>query len=431
MKRIVLSLLTVSALSLSLLAQTIVTTPSGTIYQFGEWSAPTNLTVRSATGDVQLVQRSCAVMRQQPASPQTRVIELDYYPAAGEVWIGEHPQRYAVVGQKIWGLNTISRILKIKQSEAAGVATNGEALIINAFLQRFLDDPRTDFWLENTGQRIDLCNVFGYNSIFLTAQGSRIQPAEITDLSLGTNSLTIALKSQAGFGLSLRLDPSLKIVGASRGGLPLPVLFETVLPSAELNEWFPPRVVEIASDHGKSEALSSSRSYFYNDAETGEESLMAAARSIVLISTGDLWIGPSECRLAVADGNIIGVMVDKEARELLVFTGPRARVPITLGSRVYLDQIAQFESELRANQYRYEPDYRVKIPDLFAGTIDLRSNTDLGLRGVVIQGKNISVQINNNMVQGYPQILLGPDGKVLSAKLLQGAELMGIENPGP
>ncbi len=278
------------ALPAAALSQTSLINGNGVTYQFGEWTRPAVLGLASTSGDAQVIRRSCKVTIQYPGRPQIRNLDLLFYPAGNELWIGEATGHYVISNEKIWALRVTGVTLSLSMSQPAGDFSTAQDANLEAFLKKFVTDPRTLLWTDGSVKTLVLPRVFGFGAIYGAAREDYIRPyLELTGLEAGPKGVTITFKVlQANFALSLTLGPDLTVTEARVGGDSIPVLFGSFSIPAGLERWSPPTGISVPSPSGALAALLCGRSYTALDASTNEVTL-ARANAVVLTSTGDLW----------------------------------------------------------------------------------------------------------------------------------------------
>jgi hypothetical protein len=414
-----------------------VTAADGTTYLFGDWSAPKSLVVKSSDGESDLVLRTCEVTRQDPDSvwPETFAVELVFDPSTGEVCLGElprqePPRQYVKLGQKIWGLRAQKwdRLLLIYRSENAGEAANGGELLIDKYLNKLLQDPQASLSPRGNGRGLDTKLIFGADAV-VTSERSLTQLTtmiELSSLAVDDKGVIVALKSHAGRTLSLSLGVNLEIVAASIDGKPALVLSDGLVPRRELPFWTFATGAMVPSAKGAMRTLNRVLNYYVKD-DSGNERMIDTIHAAVLEGTGDLWIGPASCHLAVVEGRMLGAMANK-AGELLLFT-ERGVLPLSPPetSRAFSRELTQFENDFKTNQYEFKPDSKVGVPMLFAGDARLPAGSWFRVTSVSVRDKSLIITCSSSKPGAYPQIEVGSDLRVLSTGVLSLEELRQSE----
>ena len=403
-------------------ANSIVSPSSETVFSFGEWSKPTVAQIPSVNGPTGIVSRECQVqVNRVKASSQNRKLQILYYPAANEVWVGEPFDRYVIMGQKIWGIAQLGGALKIRASMSAEDAGNKQDVNVGSFLAQFVANPNTMFWSDGSVDTLPLEHVFGYDALHGKPHSAQFRGPglELKNVSLTLDKATISFRGlYTGLDLSLSLNSKKEIVQAFRDSQALPVLRRSFECPADLGTWLCPSVKDLRSPSGPQAALSCGNEYTELDA-TGNWILLGRAKSIVLIATGDLWIGPDPCDLFAIGNKIVGVVIDHDSREVQFFVGPGVRLPLTSNtSETYVTEIRKFTEDFRTNQYHWAPDYRISIPALFAGDSRFDKNCEFSKRQISLNGDNLVIGLCSGNPQAYPEITVGPEFQVLSTRVL-------------
>jgi hypothetical protein len=410
-------------IQISAQAGSIVSPRNGTVYRFGEWSKATLTEIACSNGPIAVIRQECEV-KVEPVrfAHETRRLQVLYFPAANEMWVGEPFDRYLMVGQKIWGISQNEGQLKIRVSRPAEDAGNGQDLNLATFISKFLDDPDSMFWDDGTLDSVWLHRVFGLRTLY----GKNVDiwqhspPVELTNVSVTGNKVSVGFRiTTDGSGLSLSLNEKREIVEAFVDGKSLPVLWRSFEFSMDLGNWICPSIKGITSANGLQEALSCTQEYSELDS-AGESHLLARVKSVVLIATGDLWIGPDICDVFVIGSRIVGVSVDSSTRELQFFLGPQVRLPLRNGtSEAYVAEIRKFESALRFNQYRLSPDYRIDLSAVFAGDIRFDSNCEFAKRKLSLSGDHLVVGLSSGKPGAASEITVGSDLRMISSRVLR------------
>ncbi len=392
-------------------------------FLFEDWSEPAAVVAKSSTGDVSLTRRTCRATRQHPVHPETFCLDLVSRPGSDEVWIGETPERYVVAGPKIWGLSRSMQLLRVRESEHTGGAVDGERVVIAKFLEKFLNDPRTELWRDPCPKTINLCRVFGWDAVFGANAYLPVELVEIIDAEADETGVTVSLKStktgqNTGQDFSITLSSDLDVLSASMDGKRVLVVRNALERSGALQEWSDPARTVVPSTQGKIAALLCDRVYARADG-SGEQ---ARAKALVLQSTGDVWIGPSDCRVAAVGERILGVT--GRDGDLLLFAGPRTRIPLSQGSsQAFEAELVKFDNVFEANQCAWSPDAKKNLVELFQGDARFASAFEFGLRTVAAREDGVVLTLNSGTPGMHPEIVVGPNLDIVSVRVLTSAEL--------
>ncbi len=391
----------------------------GMLFTVEDWSAQEVLAAKSKAGPISLARLTCMVTQQLPDHPETSSLEVVWDPGSGEVLFGDRPQRYLVVGRKIWGVSQQGPILRVRQSEPFAVARDDILAVADRSLTKFIDVPNTDLWEDSTVRKLDLCSVFGYNTMHGGGPGlfpssvSQGDLAEISDVDVDDGVVTVKLRATAnGEGLCVTLGSNVQVLSASRAGNPVLVLRDGSISSKVLGEWSAPDNGTLAAVRGEVASVVCNRTYPAQDS-SGE---LASAKAVVLSGTGDMWIGPSVCKLAVVRGRILGVTVE-DHRDLLMFAGPRARIPLSPESiRVFEAELLQFEGAFQASGRVWKPDSSMNLAELFKGEARFEAPFEFSLRKVIAREDGVVLTFNSGSPGVHAEVVLGPDLQVVSSR---------------
>ena len=407
--------------------ETVLLARDDTRVVFEDWSAPAPFAVKARNGETQLIRRTCRATWQHPLARSTLTIERLFNPASKELWLGQPQPPYAVVGGRIWGIVAEGSDVWIRHSAAVGEAANGEDLMAEQFLKKFVADPLTKYWMDGGIVRLDLERVFGITWPYPKSSGPLLDGVTgISRLIVDDQGLTLTLTTKAGHVRLLTLGPRFETRAAFYDGQAVTVLFEGLLPRGEPDGWAPVRSYVVRTAVGKLIAMRTSRIY-WSDRGTEQERWLTTASAVVMPSTGDLWLGPGDCRLVWIDGRLLGFRVENH-RDLLAFAGPQARISMSAGSiEGFRREISRFEGAFQANQYQWKPDLRVRLADLYQGGASLPEGREFSLREVRVRGGNVWIVMGSGNSQAYPEITVAPDLRIISTNVLAPAALPQID----
>jgi hypothetical protein len=414
----------VTSCGASLRAAAPITSPDGATLKFSEWSSFQPFMLKSSQGQSQALRKTCTVRRQYAAKGETIGIEMVMHPRSADIWIGEKPEHYLIVGDRIWGMNCHSGMLLIKASESTGPDASGAAALVDRFSNKLVGNPSTKTWIDGEfGYKlISLTSIFGLDMVIPV---STTPPDSITiaDVQVNKDGIELSLASKNGRNFRLTVSEAQRVTSAYAGPDRFPVMYDGSAISDEIREWSGLGNRRIDSATGKVNAVYVSRNYMIPDAEYGERILVDVI-AIVLAGTGDLWIGPTDCELIKYQDKLLGFKFSKENPELLIFTGPGTQVPMASGSAVFWDELRRFDLALRSNDYQHRPEIRVNLSDSLSR--DSRLGNRYGeyrCRSVQIEDNTLVVTCNSDSSQAYPEIVLGPDLKAVSFNVLSVEQL--------
>ncbi len=219
--------------------------------------------------------------------------------------------------------------------------------------------------------------------------------------------------------LGLTLGPEFENRGASMDGQPVLVLFDGRVPYRELREWSPPSSAAVKTPQGWLAAIGCRRDYC-SGVGTDQEKVLTSAVALVMPGTGDVWIGPEVWRWVGVGGRLLGLGVNSEQTELLVFAGPQGRIPRSEGSiEAFHKALLEFERTFKANQYQWKPDLRVRIADLFPGDKRFPMGNGFSLRLISFKDENIILFMGSEDTKVRSEITLSPELKILSTRVFE------------
>jgi hypothetical protein len=135
-------------------------------------------------------------------------------------------------------------------------------------------------------------------------------------------------------------------------------------------------------------------------------------RAIVL-ETGDFWAGPQECRLTVANGQLMGFQLVGR-NMLLAYFGHK--LPPSQATAVAVeDQLARVENEVATGTFK--EDAAIVITSLLSGEPRLSGATEFILRDCDFQDAALVVQVQITEPQLLLRIKTGPDLKILGSEI--------------
>jgi hypothetical protein len=387
------------------LGSTTITAPDGRQFVFGDWSPAKEVLVSSTEGDVKLISRSCTVQQRTELSSTSYPVDLLYFAPGGAIWIGRGYDRYFVLGEAIYGVSTLGRGLLLSRSEQAEANGSSTETIMERALEEFVADPWKKLSPEGATHTWDLGSIFGYGA--LLARGDVVGApkfAELTELNVSSDKVSYSLRSLAGHELGLTFDLDFKLLSASRDNRPVLVLFDG---QSRPREWSYPSDITIPSPDGSRTAVACS-GRFFSQSGTGER-IREGVRAVVL-QGGEVWIGPSDCRLALHTGRVFGVITDDQG-QLSVFAGPRAVIPAAAPawqtSKAFEDELGRFEQELRNGPLKAA--IRLNLVELFPG------KQDFSIRGISCNADGVVLRFNTSDARQLAVLTLNPQLAVASA----------------
>ena len=309
----------------------------------------------------------------------------------------------------------------IRTSESAGDAAGGYEQKIGQFPSKYLDRDSPLYWTDGSVKSVPLLGVFGHEAPADFDSAPSAKPSlQIVNIAVAPNSVTINLIAlRSGTPLDVRLNERMEVVEAHKGGRPWPVIRSTFKLSSEFDRWFSPLVTSLQSPTGIVSALRLRREYMAPNDSGVNPRLLGSAKALLLVTSGELWIGPDQCRFAVVDGQIFGVMVDNQAAEIQVFRGQRARLPISHGTAPALEtELRLFDQGFLKSEYRIQPDFSMSLPGRFAGD-------DFNLASVSTRESALVLTLTSGIAE-YPEVTLSSDLKTISTRVLTREEASSV-----
>jgi hypothetical protein len=390
----------------SLFAATSVQGPNGDNYTFGDWSPAKPINVKSSGGEIALVKRTCILEIEHRKALEKLAVDLVYEPDGREIYIGQQADIYALVGNKIWGLSADGRWLWIHCSDTADNKDNTEEAIIAGVLARFINQQDLRLNGGSSSKTVDLCRAFGFGTIFPQVERWRPLATIIVNHTVDANGITLSLKSINDDNLALTINPNYEILNATKGGRAVYIVTKCVGSPMQSDLGIIPNKTAIPSDKGPLTILKSI--WHYEQISKPDGTILGAA-AVVSADNGDLWMGPIDCMVVAVGGKLIGVKSDDDRQELLVYAGPRSRIPLgSSGVAVFRAEEQRLSDELKANNYQFRPDLRISIPGLLAGDNRFAADCSYSLGKVTVRENKAMVQINGQPL-AYPEISISAD----------------------
>ncbi len=391
-----------------------VTRGDGKTFTFSDCSPPEIMAVASDEGTATLSRRRCEVDEQDPRWPTKWQLEMVIDPATKELWLGRPSDRYVVLRKKIWGVRGHECFLFLMRSQYAGDVQNGEESIMRQFLERFIQEPHIRMWRgEGSLEKLVLTDIYG-SVIYPEGSSQPIDdPLHILGAAADRRGLNLSMQTAGGHALSLTLSETLDILEARKDGQPVLVLFDGRLPRQPKCGFVGPGKCRVITPAGELEALAPIQ--FYSNEEGLNRGVYATALAAVLPGSGELWIGPADCKLASSENQVLGVMVNRP-QELWVFRGRGVTIPgPPEGIAVFAKEAARFEQEFEAAKHQWKPDLRVNIRGLFPGDARFPDGSSFWMDRVSFGGNGLVVLLNSSNSGAYPEVVLSPDLRVVAA----------------
>ena len=393
-------------------------------FLIGDWSAPKTVMAKSSDGAVSLECRICQVTVQYRERPETLTIEQLTHPTSQEMWIGEPAEHYVVIGPKIWGLRCMTVDILAQPSEPRRATHDGRELVVENFMDKFVKEPRSALWGDGGIRKMDARRIFG-DDAFRSDNPIMFDIASVSAVEVGQEGVTVTVEAALrGQTMSLTLGRDFEVISASREGRPVYVLDDSSPACVERRRWWgPPGNSVLPSPEGNVPVIRMYREYTSQD-PSGENRRIGAAMAVLVMETGQLWIGPDCCSMGVFGGRILGVKQDEAMQNLLVFTGPRAVIPLSPESRkLFWVEITKFEAEMEARQNQFKPDLVKSVSELLADDLQFPAGTEFMGRGCSVLKDGLLMRFYSMKSQAYPEILIGPDLTMVSPRVVTQSDI--------
>ena len=302
------------AICISATASTI-TLPDGRMYSVSDWTAPIPLKVPAADGaELEAVKRS-TVIKEIDTVGASYPIDFLYEPTARQVWLSTPSDQYFVYGGRVYGARVVGRRILLRGSVLADAVQPEEKIMLEQ-LQSFLQDPMSDDDGPNTIM-VDLESVFGSDCLQPRTAAMIPKAFRIGSVSVGGASFTVFAHTLTKNRIVVTIGDRFGVVAAKKNGHPVLLLSDGRRTRRDDSLTIFPSEKSFPSPDGSVTVISGGRVHSYKD-ETGVVH-ERAIRAAVNPTTGGVWFGPSDCKMAVFAGQIMGAMVDAESWELLIY----------------------------------------------------------------------------------------------------------------
>ena len=242
-----------------------------------------------------------------------------------------------------------------------------------------------------------------------------MKPVTITDVSPQPTTVIFALHTVAGNDLILTFGHEFDLISASKNGEAVLVLQDGRFPL--VLDWPGARAISLPSESGPVSGLTSTKVYYRDDKryynEEGQGRLAFPMRVVAIPSTGNLWIGPSDSRLLVQNGSVVGFLPSK-GNELLVFTGRPRTIHAEDARITYRQELSNFENNLLAG--RFAEKSRVNISTFLPA-----SDASLTINDIFFADSDIVLRLIASGPKGNSKVELkiGRDLRVTSAEAMR------------
>lgn len=356
---------------------TSLKSPDGRDYSFSDWSSPQQTAVASSAGKSQILKRSANVTMLHPKLAESHTLDFLVDPASQAVWVGRVQEQYFILRDTIHGALIEETRLFIKLSEKVDPALGGSEALLEKELAEFMASPRKAPSVSEATYAIELDRIFGRRAI-VPGRGRPEgwpKPMSLLEVKVKENTATFVLSTVAGYRLEVTFDSEFEPLLASKNGRSILILQNGKLPFG-MSQWSGPSEALVDTPEGTLTALVEHRSFY--PVEDGQKMPFPHMRAVIL-PTGELWIGPANCRLAWVDDRILGLEVELESKDLLVYVGPRATLTLDhTTSAVLKRELARFEAELKSDLFKET--LRINVFALFAQDPSFARDPELSVK---------------------------------------------------
>jgi hypothetical protein len=356
-----------------------------------DWSAPQEIMIPSERGPITVVKQTNLVGAEVVA-----VFALLYSPATRSLWVGPPQDQYFSMGGQIWSASAIGTGLHMIPS-APRLTTRDVNSSADKWIQKFRRGLTG--WYDYKRGRVgfELADVFGH-ATFSPLKGFNF--CSIVKITPAQDGVTFALRSASGKDLEVKFSREFRLLSATENGTLVSTLLDGRLPGP--GQPFPWRFIEVVLESSKGRVTASAcdrhfvAAIVHNNSGHSETKPMisyAAEIRVLALNSGDIWIGPAYCKLAMMNGQILGFTVNRLTAELLVFVGPQTKIP--MGDQ---DRIPAFAKVLRAVEGQVSrgsitPDKTFKLSSLFHGDLELASDRDVALQSLSLVTNNVELDV--------------------------------------
>jgi hypothetical protein len=399
-------------------------------FEFGPWSNLQQMQLLSAQGMVPVERSTCNIREYMAHWSRMHQLEVLSYATGKEILVGPPSQVHLVVQGRIWGVAVHGKSIRIAASTQLTDGPDATDRYVQDFMKRFAEQPDVEAWDDKTIWRIDLGKIFNATKFTTSMDAHKMDVLRISTTEVDRDSATLVTQSDAGRILSITLGPQGELLRAGCDGEDLPLVLDCRLPWSEPHGFGGIGGASVMGASGSVPAFSLTQDFTTVD-EKGEEQNIGVVVAVVLEGTGDLVFGPAFARYAFVGGQLVAITM-LEDRELCISRGVSRRIPPSPeGVRVFREEAARFESEFRANNYKWRFDSRADLAMLFAEKHGFASASTFRLRpaaqsldgessypsGHSVRGDSLVVQVvsSDNRVG---EVVLGRDLSVVSSRLV-------------
>jgi hypothetical protein len=351
--------------SRDLSAGVLVKNQDGTTVAIEDWSKPEAVEIPSGERKVQVERRRCVVLQTGSSGVTTKhEVEMLFEPKTRELWLGMPESKHVILRGRIFGMRPTYGKLMIAKSSNAADLEGGEVAIAEEFFRKVAREPTLSVWLdEKSMSRLDLARVFG--DVILPKGTSRIveNSVDLVSVSSSSDAMVLSMTTLAGHKLSLTLNENLDILEAKQDGQPFLALFDGRGGSPKGHKFNGPGSASVSTQRGAIRAIVGSREYSLVGAR-GEEIGSSTVIAAVMPDTGELWIGPSPCKLARLAGGVVGFLVENK-NELWIIRDQGVRIPPPpMGRAVFDDALQRFSADFESHQRQWSPYLKVNLSQI-------------------------------------------------------------------
>jgi hypothetical protein len=384
------------------------------------WSAPQPIAVATESGSIPMLKRTRGLG--SPGLP----VEYVYPPDGSCIIFREAAQStnycYFSIAGRLVCVTSVGTDLQFRTAVPLLAGESVESYADEWLASNLRGQLRTS-GLENPLLSCRLLLIFGRQA--LVPHQFLVQNCFISSMLLTNNTVTLSLHTITDYDLRLTFSSDLQLLSAAQNGTPRPTLLDGQHSFDGGNKPWTQKQVVVESSDGPTNAWACDKAfdapgYVMRSGIPAVGPMIPHAPSIRLLvmPSGDVWVGPSFCKLALVNGKIIGVTVFRQTGQLMAFVGPRVRIPMAEGVRISAIQAlrSQVEAQVATGSFP-PPDKTINVAGLFTDNAALQGQ-DTSIQALTLEGSTLVVDIAVSAVERSEllRVKLAPDLQVLSAE---------------
>ena len=349
-------------------------------------------------------------------------IDLIYTPTTNAAWIGVSQGCYFRCAGSIWSVSEGGRSIVLRRG-SEGAPPNGLAAWAESWLKDFYagksDGPNSDRSWVRLYRPVE---IFGAGTIYGDRRRSSNEPGfGIERVHPTPTGVTLLLKPINGHLLELAFDQTIELLSSSVDGLVTPALKGSINSGSWTARWSE-RSVTVETANGPITARAFDRSFtagITNIPGIGPATTAAVPYApvvrVLVMPSGQTWIGPSFCRIATVGNRIIGATVNRMTGELLVFRDSGNNISMhDIRRRQEFERLI-LEIEGRGADKLVKPDLALQIADLFPGGNQIAIDPDMRVTEMSPKADRFEVRITHT--SGVLEIELTQELSVVTSRL--------------